>query len=240
MHLKSKKGVSGLSHLKRLYAAETKPSRLKTIEMLIGKVETTYGQLGLDLDIAMAEGGEEDSPSLFDESFHSPVRVRKVARSPMRRMVSVSPMSSPERSNHRSPSSSPTRSPSPCYIRSSSPSPSLPSPGPGPQQYREAMAGLQGFSRRRSSDQQLSSTQKRPLASRTNVPDDLADWLEDDTPAKKKRPSLEQIANSGRKSDENRPPSPTTDPSPPSREAAHADLPLRTGIEFFLDTLLHI
>ena len=86
------------------------------------------------------------------------------------------------------------------------------------------MAGLKGFSRR-GSDQPLCSTQKRPLvASRTNVPDDLADWLEDDMPAKKKRPSLEQIASSsGQKSDENCPPYPTTDiiPSPPPKEAGN-------------------
>ena len=219
VHLKSKNGASGLSHLRRLYAAEKDPLRLKTIEMLIGKVEATYGQLGLDLDITVAEGFEEDSPSLFDDAMSSPERGRKVARSPMRRMVSVSPLSSPGRTIHISPSSSPARSPSPCQFRPS-PSPSLPSPGPGPQQYREAMAGLKGFSRR-GSDQPLCSTQKRPLASRTNVPDDLADWLEDDTPAKKKRPSVEQIANTGRKSDENRPPCATTNPSPPPREAAH-------------------
>ena len=220
VHLKSKTGLSGLGRLRRLYAAETDPPRLKTIEMLIGKVEATYGQLGLDLDVAVAEGGEEDSPSLFGDSMPSPERTRKVARSPMRRMVSVSPLRSPEHTTHRSPSSSPIRrSLSPRQF-CPSPSSSLPSPGPGPQQYREAMAGLQGFSRR-GSDLPLCSTQKRPLASRTNVPDDLADWLEDDISAKKKRPSVEQVASTGRKSDENRPPCPSIDItfSPPPREA---------------------
>ena len=222
VHLKCKKGFSGLAHLRRLYAAENDQSRLRTIEMLVEKVEATYSQLGLDRDVAVAEGGEEDSPSLFDDSIPSPERINKVTRSPLRRRTLVSP--SPE---HRSPPSSPVRSPSPSRFQPPI-SPSLHSPGPGPQQYKEAIAGLKGFSRRGSDQQPFCSTQKRPLASRTNVPDDLDDWLEDDMPTKKKRSSVEQIVDSNRNSDENRPPDRT--PRSPPKESYQRRQPV-VGME---------
>jgi len=217
VHLKSQNGTTALAILRRLFSKEKDPSTLERIERLIEKVVETYRQLGLDVDVAVAEGGEEDSPSLIDDSMPSPEKP-KFSRSPIRRRRlsrSVSPLSSPKQTIRLTPPSSPLDSASPPQSQRS-PSSSLPSPGRGRQQYREAMAGLKSFSRR-GSDQPLSSTQKRPLVNKTNaVADDLSDWLEDDLadiPVKRKRPSLEQVATSSRKSDENRPPPKTTIPS---------------------------
>merc|ERR1712052_90327 len=84
VHLKSQNGTTALAILRRLFSKEKDPSTLERIERLIEKVVETYRQLGLDIDVAVAEGGEEeeeDSPSLIDDSMPSPEKP-KFSRSP--------------------------------------------------------------------------------------------------------------------------------------------------------------
>merc|ERR1719462_289733 len=81
VHLKSQNGTTALAILRRLFSNERDSSTLERIERLIEKVVETYRQLGLDIDVAVAEE-EEDSPSLIDDSMPSPEKP-KLSRSPI-------------------------------------------------------------------------------------------------------------------------------------------------------------
>ena len=187
VHLKDKKGNTGLAYLKNLRDDEDN-NHTMLVEELVAKVEATYNKMGLELGDVTAEL-EEDSPCL-EGSFSLPPR----SPSPPRRM----------RTLPRSPSSSPEGRPR--RIASSPINSRSPSPEQGTRQYKEVIKNLRGT--KRPALQPLDSGQKRSAPGRSEgVCSDISNWLDDDVgEARKKKKSSGEFSACSQSLRENRSP----------------------------------